>query len=325
MWEEHRYARFLSRLASFSRLILFDKRGSGASDSVPLGALPTLQEWSDDIRTVMDAVGSQRAAILGVGVGGWMAALFAALYPERTVALILFGTPERGLRLPFIDEDTVTAFEAIWGRPAVANAVAPGEGPAFANWLAKFCRLGGPPKQASATLVPSGKQTSLQYFPLSGSQPSLCNAPKIRLSQSKRDGSWLRTSRARTAWSFRAERLSHSSEMPTRCFARSRHFSLAGTRQSMWTECSGPARAIRCAAAIVGSARSLGLDVRAGLHTGECEVRGEDIAGIAVHIGARIGALAGPGEVLATYTVLDLLAETGSVIAERVQFGFMVG
>src|SRR5215471_21757518 len=84
MWEEHRYARFLSRLASFSRLIVFDKRGSGSSDHVPQGALPTLQEWSDDIRTVMDAVGSQRAAILGAGIGGWMAALFAALYPERT-------------------------------------------------------------------------------------------------------------------------------------------------------------------------------------------------------------------------------------------------
>jgi len=147
-------------------MILFDKRGSGASDPVPQGALPTLQEWSDDIRTVMDAVGSQRAAILGVNVGGRMSALFAALYPERTVALILIGTPARGLRLPFTDEDTATAFfEASWGRPAVANAVFPGEGPAFANWFAKFCRLGNPPKPATTAFVAIRQQDITPILP----------------------------------------------------------------------------------------------------------------------------------------------------------------
>jgi class 3 adenylate cyclase len=324
----------------------------------------------------MDAVGSERAAILGVGVGGRMAALFAALYPERTVALILFGTPARGLRLPFIDEDTVTAFETNWGRPAMANAVAPGEGPAFANWLAKFCRLGNPPKPAAASLV-ALRQTDVTPILPTIRVPTLIvqrtEDPFVSVEQGRELAAHLPSARyvelpGRAAFPFLGDadavlreietfltathapidvdrvlrtlftdivnstaRLAEMGDRrwrelldaPRRCRAsRGRAVPWHGrksTGDGFLVAFDGPARAIRCAAAIVGSARSLGLDVRAGLHTGECEVRGEDLAGIAVHIGARIGALAGAGEVLATSTVRDLVAGSGIMFAERGQ------
>ena len=107
MWEEPLLAHFLRRLATFSRILCFDKRGAGASDTVSLGELPTLEQWSDDVRTVMEAAGSKRAALLGLGAGGQMAMLFAASYPELTSALILVGSAARRLR----------AVDYPWGLP----------------------------------------------------------------------------------------------------------------------------------------------------------------------------------------------------------------
>jgi class 3 adenylate cyclase/pimeloyl-ACP methyl ester carboxylesterase len=377
MWEEHRYARFLSRLASFSRLIVFDKRGYGASDHVPQGALPTLQEWSDDIRTVMDAVGSQRAAILGVHVGGRMAALFAALYPERTMALILIDTPVRGLRLPIPGDDTAAAFETNWGRREVVNALAPEEGPAFANWWAKFCRLGAPPKLATAlymanrqgditpilptirvptlivqrdedpfvsvengrdlaTHIPGARYVEVPgrvFLPFLGDAHAVLREIETFLTGGHAPidvDRVLRTvlftdivnSTARLAemgdrrW---RELLDAHDAAVRRAVDQFRGTVVKSTGDGFLVAFDGPARAIRCAAAIVDSARSLGMEVRAGLHTGECEVRGNDLAGIAVHIGARIGSLAGAGEVLATATVRDLVAGSGIVFADRGQ------
>jgi class 3 adenylate cyclase len=377
MWEDHRYAHFLSRLASFSRLILFDKRGSGASDPVPLGALPTLEEWSDDIRTVMDAAGSERAAILGASAGGRMAALFAASYPERTVALVLVGTTARWRWQPFAADDTGAAFTATWGRPAIADAMAPGEDAAFATWFAKFCRLGNPPKPATAVFL-AALQTDISPVLPTIKAPTLVvhrtEDPLVSVEQGRYLAAQIPGARyvelpGRVHLPFLGDAGATLREIET--FLTGAHTPtdvdrvlrtvlftdivnstarLAEVGDRRWRELldahgtavrraveqfrgavvntagdgflvafDGPARAIRCAMAIVDSARPLGMEVRAGLHTGECEARGDDLVGIAVHIGARIEALAGAGEVLVTSTVRDLVAGSGIAFVDRGQ------
>src|SRR5215467_8782545 len=136
MWEDPSLARFLRRLATFSRLLCFDKRGSGVSDPVPLAAVPTLEQWTDDVRTVMDAAGSKRAALIGHADGGQMAMLFAATYPERTSALILVDTCARHLR----DVDYP------WG---LAPSVAHDE--RFRRWYGRYERLAMGPRAMIAT------------------------------------------------------------------------------------------------------------------------------------------------------------------------------
>ncbi len=380
MWEEHRYAHFLSCLASFSRLILFDKRGSGASDPVPLGALPTLEEWSDDIRAVMDTVGSERAAILGVTGGSIMAAIFAAVHPERTAALVLVGgaaQPGRVWAKFAGGENPAASFEANWGRATLADIMAPGEDAAFATWFVRFCRLGNPPKPATAVFaaqrqtdlgavlpiitaptlvvhrtddpfipveqgrylaaqIPGARYVELPgrtHLPFLGDADALLREIETFLTGSHTPADVdrvLRTilftdivnSTARLAevgdrrW---RELLDAHDTAVRRAVEQFRGTVVNTTGDGFLVAFDGPARAIRCAAAIVSSARSLGMEVRAGLHTGECEVRGDDLAGIAVHIGARIGALAGAGEVLVTSTVRDLVAGSGIAFADRGQ------
>lgn len=208
-WDDPLLSRFLERLASFSRLILFDKRGTGLSDRVPASELPTLEQRMDDVRAVMQAAGSSRAAILGVSEGGPMSVLFAATYPERVAALVMYGSYARWIR----DADTPWAPTAEMHEAIAREIDTAGDG-----FLATF---------------------------------------------------------------------------------------------------DGPARAVRAACAIGASVHRLGLDVRAGLHTGECEIIGPKLAGIAVHIGARIAALAGPGEVLVSGTVKDLVAGSGLRFSDR--------
>ena len=143
-WNEPSFARFLTRLASFSRLILFDKRGTGLSDRVPLNELPTLEQRMDDVRAVMDAVGSERAALCGISEGGPMCSLFAATYPEKTIALVMIGTyakristpdypwgPTQEHRQEFYDE-----IQSEWGGPVGLEERAPSvaHDPQFRNW-----------------------------------------------------------------------------------------------------------------------------------------------------------------------------------------------
>jgi pimeloyl-ACP methyl ester carboxylesterase len=234
MWEEPSYARFLDRLASFSRLLLIDKRGTGLSDRVVEAELPTLEQRIDDVRAVMDAVGSQRAALVGHSEGGNMAVLFAATYPQRTLALVAFGI--------------------------------------FAT------RVWSP------------------------------------------DYPWAPTPRERQAWYDQDTVLDEVQEFLTgvrRELDRFHGRAVKTVGDGFLATFDGPARAIRCACAIRDALGGLGLQIRAGLHTGECELIGDDIGGIAVHIGARVAALAGPGEVLVSRTVKDLVAGSAIQFEDR--------
>lgn len=159
-WREPRFARFLMRLASFSRLILFDKRGTGLSDRVPINQLPTLEQRMDDVRAVMDAVGSERAALCGVSEGGPMCSLFAATYPEKTLALVMIGTYAKRIRdaeYPWgpTQEQREQFFEVMrkqWGGPVGIDERAPSvaNDPEFRDWWATYLRMGASPGAAVA-------------------------------------------------------------------------------------------------------------------------------------------------------------------------------
>jgi len=156
IWDHPLVARFLTRLASFSRLILFDKRGSGSSDNVSVDALATLEDWTDDIATVMDAVGSERAALVGATVGCPISMLFAATRPERTSAPVLINASARRLAdsdYPGVDperaDDLTADFRSAWGTDAVVELVVPSMvgDEAFRRWFTRFCRVGNPPNK----------------------------------------------------------------------------------------------------------------------------------------------------------------------------------
>src|SRR6185503_15914337 len=159
-WREPSFARFLCRLASFSRLILFDKRGTGLSDRVPINQLPTLEQRMDDVRAVMDAVGSERAALCGVSEGGPMCSLFAATYPEKTLALVMIGTYAKRIRdaeYPWgpTAEQREQFFEVmrkLWGGPVGIDERAPSVAadPQFRDWWATYLRMGASPGAAVA-------------------------------------------------------------------------------------------------------------------------------------------------------------------------------
>src|ERR1041385_2723738 len=159
-WAESSFARFLTRLASFSRLILFDKRGTGLSDRVPINELPTLEQRMDDVRAVMDAVGSERAALCGVSEGGPMCSLFAATYPEKTLALVMIGTYAKRIRdaeYPWgpTAEQREQFFEVMrqqWGGPVGIDERAPSvaDDPQFRDWWATYLRMGASPGAAVA-------------------------------------------------------------------------------------------------------------------------------------------------------------------------------
>src|SRR5262249_27387333 len=156
MWEEPTVARSLRRLATFSRLLCFDKRGSGVSDPVPLALLPTLEQWTDDVRAVMDAAGSKQAALLGYSEGGQMAMLFAATYPERTSALILVNTCARHLRdvdYPWgLPADRVARYlqrtEELWGTGGLLDIREPSvaHDERSRRWRARYERLAMSPR-----------------------------------------------------------------------------------------------------------------------------------------------------------------------------------
>ena len=275
---------FCARLASFSRLILFDKRGIGASDRPR--TWPTLESQMEDVRAVLDAVGSDQAALFGAGHGGQMCALFAATYPERTTALVLYLTPERApgtdeqrraelrRRRHFFDSPEDLEQAAFMGFPSLA----PDE--EFRLWSTLLIR---------ASASPSGAVDFLRtYFETDISDV----LPLIRVP---------------TLVVYRPEAIQEGGEGP--------EIDTAG--DGFFCRFDGPARAIVCAQRIVDGAGELDLEVRAGVHTGECEVVGAKVAGIAVATGARISGLASPGEVLVSRTVKDLVAGSGIEFVER--------
>ena len=385
MWEEPSLARFLRRLATFSRLLCFDKRGTGVSDTVPLAALPTLEDWTDDVRTVMQAAGSKRAALLGHGHGGQMAMLFAATYPEQTSALILADCCARHLRdvdYPWgVPTDRIPLalerVEELWGTGGNLDFIAPSvaHDERFRRWYSRYERLAVGPRAAAAihawhseidlrgvlsgirvpTLVlhRAGDRflrvghgrylaehiQAAKYVELPGEDHlfhvgdteamlgeieefltgarSSPEADRVLATVLFTDivGSTERAAALGDAgW---RDLLAAHHEMVRRELEQHRGREIDTSGDGFLATFDGPARAVRCACAIGHAVRRLGIDVRAGLHTGEVECIGERVAGIAVHTAARVAALAGPGEVLVSSTVKDLVAGSGLRFAER--------
>jgi class 3 adenylate cyclase len=384
-WEDPAERRYYERLASFCRLIMFDKRGTGLSDRV---AVATLEERMDDLRAVMDAAGSQRAAVFGSSEGGALSILFTATYPERVSALVLYGAyPRMAWAADYPDGipeeiQAITAqhFEENWGRgqeggiPVWALAPDRADDPAWRKAHGRWERLSASPGAAVAmyqmifqidvrhllsairvpTLVvyrtadiqhaagsrylgahiPGAKVVELPgntYWPYLGDQDAILDeieefltgvrpvpAPDRALATVLFTDIVSSTERAATlgddAWTRTLDR--HDAQV-AREVERHRGRRINTTGDGMLATFDGPARAVRCAQAICGAVRSLGIEVRAGLHTGEIELRGADIGGIAVHIGQRVSALAGPGEVLVSSTVKDLVAGSGITFADR--------
>jgi pimeloyl-ACP methyl ester carboxylesterase len=384
-WEEPLFARFLRRLASFSRLILFDKRGTGLSDRVPSDQLPTLEERMDDVRAVMDAVGSKRAALMGISEGGPLCALFAATYPERTAALVMFGTYARRIEAPDYPwapsaeehERFLEEVESGWGGPVGLAGRAPSlvDDERFRRWWSTYLRMSVSPGAAVAltrmnsqidvrgvlptigvpTLIihrtgdrtlsvegarymaeriPGAKLVELpgeDHLPFVGDQDGVLEAIEEFLTGTRQAVEVDRvlatvlftdivdsTRRAAELGDRRWRELleAHHDEV-RRELERYRGHEVDTAGDGFLATFDGPARAIRCACAARERVRALGIELRVGLHTGECELLGEKVRGIAVHTGARVLGEAGPGEVLVSSTVKDLVAGSGIVFEDR--------
>jgi len=385
MWEEPSLAHFLRRLASFARLICFDKRGTGISDPVPLAALPTLEQWIDDVRAVMDATGSQRAAVLGHAEGGMMAMLFAASHPQRASALVLMealARLRRDVDYPCgIPSDRVAMFlqhyEERWGTGANVDQIAPSlAGDArFRQWYARYERLGIGRRASTAMyattfeydlrpVLPTIRVPTLilhrrgnlhiraghgqylaahipgaKYVELPGDDHLFYAGDVDRLvdeieefltgtrpaAESDRVFATIlftdivrSTERAAELGDRRwRETLEEHDALVRRALDRHRGRLVRTTGDGALATFDGPARAIRCAEVITRDMRGFGIAIRAGLHAGEVEQRGDDVGGIGVHIAARVMDAAGPGEVVVSSTVKDLVAGSGLVFAER--------
>jgi class 3 adenylate cyclase len=382
-WEEPSYARFLKRLTSFSRLILFDKRGTGSSDRAV--EIPIIEQQIDDLTSVMNSVGSERAALLGASEGGSLCTLFTATHPERTSALILCGaaattrwspeTPWAPTRETF--ETWIQTVEREWGGPLGMELFAPSVAheKRFRDWWARLLRLAASPAAAIALLrmldeidvrpvlptiriptlvlhctgdlvvnvengrylarhIPNAKYVELpgaDHFPYLGDSDAILAEIEefltgVRpLPESDRVLATVLftdivTSTERSAqigdrrWK---DLLDQHDTLIRRELERHRGRLVKTTGDGILATFDGPARAIRCAQAIATSVKSLGIEVRAGLHTGEVELRSEDVTGMGVNIAARVMDAAGPGEVVVSSTVKDLVAGGGLRFADR--------
>jgi pimeloyl-ACP methyl ester carboxylesterase len=386
MWEEPDLAQFLRRIASFSRLILFDKRGVGLSDRVSDNALPSLEIRMDDVRAVMDAAGSERAVVIGVSEGGPMAILFAATYPDRTIALVLYGTvadytagePDDGAfadYLDYIDRNWGTLEQAreeirTWGAPSHA------EDDRLVAWLSSYLRRAASPGAAMAlgrmnrqinasgalpaihvpTLVLA--KTDDRDFPLDAVRAMAAQIAGARLVELPGDEHFfwvgeytpmldeiegfvvaqreqeaeLERFLATVLFTDMVDSTVRAAELGDRRWKdlvelhhqrirgqlarfRGREIDTAG--DGLFASFDGPARAIRCALAAVDAVGRLGIEIRAGLHTGEVELIDAKVGGLAVNIGARVASKASPSEVLVSQTVRDLVAGSGLSFEDR--------
>jgi pimeloyl-ACP methyl ester carboxylesterase len=385
LWEEPSIARFLGRLGSFSRLIMLDKRGTGLSDPVPLDQLPTLDERMDDIRAVMDAAKSERAALLGTSEAGALNLLFAATYPQRTAALILLNSYARlgwsedypfGIRAA----DAAGLLEAIevgWGQGVAFEALvaSQSDNQSMRSWWARYQRLAASPgaavtllrrafdTDARAVLPTIGVPTLILHRagdPFTGIEHGRYLAARIpgakyvelaghdhlffaedsdqllaeiqEFLTGAREASEPDRVLATVLFADLVQSTEQAAKRGDRRWRdvleayygvvraelarfRGREVDTAG--DGVFASFDGPARAIRCADAIATAVPRLGVDVRIGVHTGECEVIGAKVGGIAVHIGARVAALAGANEVLVSSTVKDLVAGSGLRFDDR--------
>jgi class 3 adenylate cyclase len=377
-WEAPPIVRFAQRLASFTRLILLDKRGTGLSDRV--AGVATLEQRMDDVRAVMDTVGSERAVVFGISEGGPMSALFAATYPNRTSALIMYGAfPKFNYWVPTPEalDQLLTMIGQAWGTGVTLPLFAPNltEDEPFKHWWARFERLGASPGAVSALMrmnseininpvlsaihvptlilhrtedtlvdveasrfmaerIPGAKYVELSgrdHVPVVGDADAILDEIEEFLTGARLGAEPDRalltvmftdivgsTERAAELGDRRWRDLLDSHRMVVRReLARHRGKEVNTTGDGFLVTFDGPARAIRCAIRIREELRQRGLEIRIGLHTGECELLSDDIGGVAVHIGARVEARAMPGEVLVSSTVKDLVVGSGLQFEDR--------
>ena len=389
MWTEPRFARFFTRLSSFARVMLFDKRGVGLSDRVSEDRLPSLEVRMDDARAVMDAVGSERAVVLGVSEGGPMAMLFAATYPERTIGLIVYGTSacwnnapdypwsvsaeEREEEIQEWDEQR----DRLWGTKELASVyMAESFAPDLADdeptlaWLADYMRNAASPGAVNAlskmnraidvrsalpaihvpTLV-MARDGDLEYpvaetkwmadqirgarfvsFPgnehlfVMGNQDDLLDEIERFVTEVRGEEADLDRVLATVMFTDMVGSTEKAAELGDKgwrdlverhhgvvraMLGRFRGNEVDTAGDGFFATFDGPARGVRCACAITEAVRDLGIEVRAGVHTGEVETIAGKVGGIAVNVGARIASLAAPSEVLVSHTVQGLVSGSG--------------
>jgi class 3 adenylate cyclase len=378
MWESPALSHFLRRLGSFARVIVFDRRGVGLSDPAP-GA-PTLEERMDDVRAVMDAAGSERAALLGMSEGATMCMLFAATYPERTSALVLWGAMARSTAAPdypwapergAVEEAQEELIGPMWGQGATIEIFSPSlaADPRAREFQARFERQAASPMRVqqlfqmfldtdvrealpliqAPTLVlhrrgdhavnyraarwlteqiGGSRYAELEgedHFPWVGDSDAALAAIEEFLTgvrpgpASERvlatvlftdivDSTRLAGELGDRRW---RELLEEHQELVRERLRRFEGREIKTTGDGFLAIFDGPTRAAECARAIVEDVPALGIEVRAGLHTGEVELMGDDVGGIAVHVAARIAALAEARTVLASRTVRDLAVGSG--------------
>ena len=381
-WQQPLLVRHVEGLASFSRVLMLDKRGTGLSDRVR--EVPTLETRMDDVRAVMDAAGSEQAVLWTGGEGARLAALFAATYPERTAGLLLLDPSAKGRRTPDYPwartepewRAWLAEIRARWGERSFFErllhrwAPSVADDPAFADWFVAHLRQSLSPGAALAffrmdmesdvtDVLPAVRVPTVVVHRPSERRPAayvaerIANARTVELSGLRDVFTWVDDD-AHEQVMRETERLAASVKQPEaretvlatvlftdivasteraaalgdRAWAEllERHHALVRgelarfrgrevdtTGDGFLASFDGPARAIRCACAVRDSVRRLDLEIRAGIHTGEAELVAGTLGGIAVHTGARVAALAQPGEVLVSSTVKDLVA--GSEIA----------
>ena len=384
-WEVPEYAHFLHRLASFSRLIMFDKRGTGLSDRVSNERLPTLEQRMDDVRAVLEAADSERAALFGASEGGNMSVLFSATYPERVRALVLAGIYAKRLwsadypwaPTPAEREREHETIEREWAGDMDVSELAPraAADPELMRRVATFFRRSASPGAAVA-LNRMNTQIDTRAVLPTISVPTLVLHRTEDLNVKVEEARWIaqQIPGARyvelpgddhLVWTGDTDTLLDEVEEfltgvrrgpePDRLLATVLFTDIVGSTERVselgdrsWRELleehhrlvrrelerfrgreidtagdgflatfDGPARAVRCASAVRDSVRSLGIEIRAGIHTGECELVGDKVAGIAVHTAARVNGLAQPSEVLVSSTVKDLVAGSGIEFVDR--------
>jgi class 3 adenylate cyclase len=353
------------------------------SDPVPLDSLPTLEQRMDDVRAVLDAAGSENAAVFGFSEGGQMSALFAATYPERTIALVVYGTFAKRIWSPDYPwaprpdarERELAELERNWATRMDLDQLAPSESEAFKARLATYFRRSASPG-AGVALMRMNTQHDIRPVLPSIRVPTLVLHRTDDIDVKVEEGRWIAAQipgakyvelegDAHTMWGGDTDSLvdeiqefltgdrpapeidrvlatvlftdivgstekavelgdrrwrellsSHDTTV-RRSLERFRGREVDSAGDGFLATFDGPARAVRCGVAIRDALRSLDLEIRAGVHTGECELDGDKVRGIAVHTGARVAALAGPGEVLASSTVKDLVTGSGIEFEDR--------
>lgn len=380
IWDEPRSARFLHRLGSFCRVISFDKRGTGLSDPVDIDDPPHVDTRIDDLRAVMDAVGSQRAAVLGFSEGGATALMFAAAHPDRVSSLVLWGAfPRTGWAEDYPWGETREESLRRWVEPLKAGRLpAPellfpsaADDPETRRWQRRYALHSATPAMHLALLRMNGRLDVRGILPavrvptlvMHRSDDAAVPVEHSRFMAERIPGATLVEYDGGDHWPWFGDDVSGdvlrrierhvtgtvSAPAPDRVLATvlfvdivasTRQLSEAGDRdwQASWSTFrdiaagavgqaegelvkwtgdgllatfAAPGRAVRCAGAIVDEVDRLGLQVRCGLHTGEIERIGDDIAGITVHTAARIADVARAGEILVSQTVVDLVGGSG--------------